>query len=118
MAGETPDPPPPPAEVPPAPVPRRLRWRRLRAFLLFLVFLALVAFWQLPAMSARALADEAHSVKGSAGTVGARHLQGLCRRLEILGKEDRAGEAQPWLAAAEAEFARAAAVLESELKAS
>jgi HPt (histidine-containing phosphotransfer) domain-containing protein len=69
----------------------------------------------LAAGDAQALANEAHSLKGSAGTMGARHLQGLCRRLESLGKAGAAGEAGPWLEAAAAEFAALTAAFEAEL---
>ncbi|HBL17223.1 MAG: hypothetical protein A2X36_00980 [Elusimicrobia bacterium GWA2_69_24] len=64
---------------------------------------------------AKALANEAHSLKGSAGTMGARHLQGLCRRLESLGKAGAADEAGPWFEAAAAESSALAAALEAEL---
>ncbi len=101
MAGETPHPPPPPAEAPPAPAPRRLRWRRLRAFVLFLVFLALVAFWQLPAMSARALADALGAFFHRPVTVGEvrYHLAPLEAEIFDLRVAGPTPEAPPFLQA-------------------
>jgi HPt (histidine-containing phosphotransfer) domain-containing protein len=45
-----------------------------------------------------ALRGAAHTIKGSAGIVGAEGMACLCRRLESLGAEDRTQEAADLIA--------------------
>lgn len=55
---------------------------------------------------AEALANTAHSFKGSCINIGAPRLGALCREVEKAGLENRLGDVPPALDAVEAEFKR------------
>lgn len=49
----------------------------------------------------------AHSFKGSAGNLGAKHLTELCRQLEQIGLENRLADASPLLQQLHARYQQA-----------
>jgi HPt (histidine-containing phosphotransfer) domain-containing protein len=64
---------------------------------------------------ARAVAREAHTLKGSCANFGARRLAGLCEQLEALGRAHDLASAADALAQLEVEFERVRAALGAEL---
>ncbi len=64
---------------------------------------------------ARSLEQEAHALKGSAATLGARRLAGLGERLEALGRAGDAAGAATMLPHLDAEFARVRTALTAKL---
>ena len=64
---------------------------------------------------AAALQRAAHAMKGASATIGATALQGACRRLEEMGKQQHFGDADAALTAMRHEFERARAAIEQLL---
>jgi HPt (histidine-containing phosphotransfer) domain-containing protein len=62
------------------------------------------------------LSRAAHLLKSSAANVGADALSAVCRRLEVLGREDRIDEAITLLEEARGEHRRALAQIEDILQ--
>ncbi len=65
---------------------------------------------------AQALMRAAHSLKGCAGTLGARGMAAMCGGLEECGRAGRAAEAVPRLADRQKEFDRVRKALDAELR--
>ncbi len=58
----------------------------------------------------------AHSLKGSAGNIGAQRLLGVCRQLDEMGRAGDLTEAAPLVAALGLEFDRVAAEIDRILR--
>jgi HPt (histidine-containing phosphotransfer) domain-containing protein len=69
------------------------------------------------ASDAPSLRGSAHALKSSSGNVGATNLAKLCKRLEILGKEENLEPADGILAKLEAEYERVRQALQREQEA-
>jgi signal transduction histidine kinase/CheY-like chemotaxis protein/HPt (histidine-containing phosphotransfer) domain-containing protein len=57
----------------------------------------------------------AHSLKSSSGNLGAMKFHDLCKRIEILGKEEKIAEAKPLLAELDQEFQQTLKTLREEV---
>jgi HPt (histidine-containing phosphotransfer) domain-containing protein len=64
---------------------------------------------------ARTLEQEAHALKGSAATLGARPLAAICEELQALGRAGDVARASALLPRLEAEFERVRGALTAEL---
>jgi CheY-like chemotaxis protein/HPt (histidine-containing phosphotransfer) domain-containing protein len=64
---------------------------------------------------AKALEAAAHSLKSSCGNLGAVQLAGLCKDLEVIGRERRIEAAPSLVERSEQEYARVRAALEEEI---
>lgn len=67
------------------------------------------AAWQ--AGDAVAVQRAAHSIKGSAGNIGATELYGVCSRLDTQGRSGDLAPLPPMVASLDAEFARVTAAI-------
>ena len=65
---------------------------------------------------AKALERQAHSLRGSCGTLGARRMAALCQELEALAEAGNVGETEPLVARLVQEYAVAKAALLAELR--
>lgn len=65
------------------------------------------------ANDAEAIRQGAHSLKSSAGNLGARRLQQLCERIEVMALEKKAAELPPLLSELDAVFPKVVAHLQS-----
>jgi PAS domain S-box-containing protein len=65
---------------------------------------------------AKTLERQAHSLRGSCGTLGVRRMAALCQEVETLAEAGRVGETPPLIARLVQEYAVARSALEAELR--